>query len=384
MGERAAVVGWAQTKHAPRYVEYLPAELVADAVRNALTQNKIDIKNVDMVIGAGCDMIDGRSISNVFVTEAQGAHLKDESKIEEDGAYAAYYAAMRIMAGGGDLAMVVAYGKFSESGPDIYSGLIGEPFYHKPLGLNAVNIAALQARAYMEKFKITQEQTARVSVKNHRNALKNPNATIAGDWTVEDVLTSPMIADPLHKLDCSPSSDGACVLFIASEKVARRYNKKPVWIRGIGQYNDSYYPGHRDLTQLISAKDAAKRAYAMAGIKEPAKEIQIAEVMEPFGFYELMLCESLGFCEKGQGGKFIDWEISYPAGRIPVNLSGGAISACPSLATGLVRMAEACAQLTGTAGGMQTSKPVKNAVTHAASGLGMQSNIVYVLSTDKG
>ena len=384
MGERVAVVGWAQSKHSQRYVEYLPAELVTETVQYALESNGIDLKKVDMVIGAGCDMIDGRSISNVFVTEAQGAHLKEESKVEEDGAYAAMYAAMRILADGGDLAMVVAYGKFSESGPDIYSGLIGEPFYHKPLGLNAVNTSALQARAYMERFGVTPEQTARVSVKNHRNALKNPHATIAGDYTVEDVLTSPMIADPLRRLDCSPSSDGACVLFLAGEKAAKKYTKKPVWIRGMGQSNDEYYPGHKDLSELASATDAAKRAYKMAGISDPAKEIDIAEVMEPFGFYELMLYESLGFCEKGGGGKFIDWGVSTPEGRLPVNLSGGAISANSPLTAGAVRIAEACAQLTGAAGDMQTSKPVKNAVAHATSGLCMQSNVVFVLSTDKG
>src|SRR5581483_393972 len=143
---------------------------------------------------------------------------------------------------------------------------------------------------------------------------------------------------------------------------------------------DSYYLGHRDLTEIRSAHIAAERAYNMAGITDPRKQLGVAEIHEPCAFQDLMIYEALGFCDKGKGRELLhsgDTDINV-SGLLPVNLSGGALSANPIFATGLIRLAEAAHYLTG----QSTNYPIeaKTAVAHATSGFALQSNIVYVLS----
>jgi acetyl-CoA C-acetyltransferase len=151
----------------------------------------------------------------------------------------------------------------------------------------------------------------------------------------------------------------------------------------VGFCTDSYYLGHRDLTAIRSAHIAAERAYKMAGITDPRHEIELAEIHEPFSFQELMMVEALGLCEKGKGAtfgfvghpEFADERPSYP-----INVSGGALSANPILATGLIRLAEAALQVSFQAGDRQ--RQIRTAVAHATSGFALQSNLVYVLGND--
>jgi acetyl-CoA C-acetyltransferase len=193
------------------------------------------------------------------------------------------------------------------------------------------------------------------------------------------VMRSPLIASPIKRLDASPVTDGCCAMLLMSEEAVRKYDLKPAWIRGVGFCTDSYYLGHRDLTEIRSAHIAAERAYNMAGITRPGAEIDVAEIHEPFAFQELMIYEALGFCDKGKGRDLLHSGATgvNGTGRLPVNLSGGALSANPIFATGLIRLAEAALQVTGQAAGYQAE--ARTAVAHATSGLALQSNIVYVL-----
>jgi acetyl-CoA C-acetyltransferase len=193
-------------------------------------------------------------------------------------------------------------------------------------------------------------------------------------------MASPQIASPVKRLDASPVTDGCCAVLLASDEAVKRFSLKPAWIDGLSFCTDAYYLGHRDLSVARSARKAAGKAYAMAGILDPRREIGVAELHEPFSFQELMLSEALGFCEEGGGGRFIESGASEPAGRLPINLSGGALSANPIFATGLIRLAEAAKLITGQAeyAGIEARK----AVAHATSGFALQSNIVYVLSSN--
>jgi acetyl-CoA C-acetyltransferase len=379
---RVAIIGSAQTIHERRKADKNVEDMIYETVSALLAKTGITINDVDTVIGAGDDVLDGRSISNVFTAEYAGAFLKEESKVEDDGAFAASYAFMRIASGSFDTALVYAYSKASDSSPQHYSGMIADPFYLRPLGVEALTAAALQAQCYFQKYGVTEEQAALVAVKNRKNAMRNPYAQIKGEYTIEDVMNSPAIASPIKRLDASPVTDGCCAVLLAAEDAIKRFDCIPAWIRGIGFCTDSYYLGHRDLTEIASAHKAAQRAYKMAGIKEPRAEIDLAEVHEPFSFQELMLCEALGFCEKGKGGEFI--ESGYPdinsSGPFPINLSGGALSANPIFATGLIRLAEAAAQVSEQSN--RYGVGARRAVAHATSGFALQSNIVYVLSTD--
>ncbi len=381
MSTRVGIVGHAQTRNVSRDRDRHLGELIYETVAKALEETGIGIEEIDAVIGAGCDMLDGRSISNVFISEAEGAFLKEESKIEEDGAYAALYAYMRLLSGACSTALVVAYSKGSESSPQTYSGATFDPFTQRPLGLEAVSASALQARRYMDRYGATEEQAAKVSVKNHGNALRNPHAQVAMEHTLDDVLSSPILCSPIKRLDASPVSDGCSVLIMAAEDRARAMNPRPAWIRGVGYCCDAYYLGHRDLAEIKACEEAARTALGAAGISNPRAEIDVAEVYEAFSFQELMLYEALGFCPRGEGGRFIDDGVSEMGGDLPVNPSGGALGANAILSAGLVRMIEAARQVSGTAGEMQV-QGARTALAHSTSGMCLQSNIVYILGSD--
>lgn len=386
--KKVAIVGSAQTIHERRKADQNVEEMIFETVTALLEKTGLKTTDVEMVIGAGDDVMDGRSISNVFTAEYAGAFMKEESKVEDDGAFAACYAYMRIAAGAFDTILVYGYSKASDSSPQHYSGMIADPFYLRPLGIEAITAAALQAQCYFQKYGVTEEHAALVAVKNRKAAMNNPHAQISGNYTVDDVMRSPMIASPIKRLDASPITDGCCAMLLMSEDAVQRYGLKPAWIRGVGFCTDTHYLGHRDLTAIESAHSAAARAYKMAGITAPRQEIDVAEIHEPFSFQELMLIEAFGFCEKGEAGDFVSSGVTRATGALPVNLSGGALSANPIFAAGLIRLAEAASQITGQrAGQLPQPRAVARAVeprtalAHATSGLALQSNIVYVLGS---
>ena len=368
---RVAIIGSNQSRHKRRNSDQNVEDIIYKTVRGLLDQTSLDIRDVDAVIGAGDDVMDGRSISNVFTAEYAGAFLKEESKVEDDGAYAASYAFMRIASGACETVLVYGYSKGSDSSPQHYSGMIADPLYLRPLGIEAITAAALQAQCYFGRYGVTEEQAALVAIKNRKHAISNRFAQVSGKFSVEDVMNSPMLASPIKRLDASPVSDGCCALLMASEDAVKRFRMKPAWITGLSFCTDTFYPGHRDLAAIRSAHTAAERAYKMANIHDPAREIALAELHEPFSFQELMIYEALGFCGKGEGGKLVETGATGEGGRLPVNLSGGALSSNPIFAAGLIRLAEAANRIAERTG---------NAVAHATSGLCLQSNIVYVLS----
>jgi acetyl-CoA C-acetyltransferase len=254
-----------------------------------------------------------------------------------------------------------------------------DPFLLRPLGLEQISAAALQANVYFEKYKVTEKDAARVVVKNRKNGALNKYAQLKKEVTTEEVMNSPYLAMPIKKLDAPAYSDGATAVILATEDFAKDVTKNPVWIEGVGFYQDTYYPGYKDLSKSTSCQLAAKKAYSEAGIKEPLKEIDFAEVSENFSFYELMLYENLFLCKEGEGKKLIQDGVTEIDGNFPVNPSGGTLCANSIMNAGLVRVIEAVRQLTKSADGHQLKKDLKKALVHGTDGLFLQSNIVYVL-----
>jgi acetyl-CoA C-acetyltransferase len=285
---------------------------------------------------------------------------------------------MRILSGSFGTTLVVAHCKGSESVSTLITNGMFDPIYQRALGLDAITSSALQASAYMDKYGISEEQCARVSVKNHGNAKNNPHAQLPMDISVKDVLASRMLADPIKLLDASPISDGAAAVILAGEERAKKMVRKPVWIQGIGHCADAYFLGDRDLAECPSLEAAAKRAYGMAGITNPLKEIDVAEIYDAFSYMELLWSEGLGFCGRGEGGKFIESGKSQMRGELPISPSGGVLSAHPVLVAGLARVSECVLQLREDAGARQV-KGVKRAVAHGINGPCGQSHCVIVL-----
>lgn len=376
---KVAVVGSGQKASRENYRDAFMADLAKEAVESALESLGLTIDDIDTLVDCSCDMIDGRSISNVFSVEACGGHMKEETKVEGDGSQAVYYAAMRVMAGTYDTAIVVSYSKTSESEPHYYTGLMSEPFYMTPMGLDYLSVSALQADAYAGRFGVSPEQAALVAVKNIRNAMNNPNAQRKAELEVGDVLNARTMSTPLSEWDICPSSDGAAAVVLAAEGLAEKLTERPAWITGIGLCGDRYYPGHRDLAVLTSARKAAEQAYRGAGIKDPVKDLDVAEISEISSYYELMLYEALGFCEEGKGAELIESGDTGMGGSLPVNPSGGCLSSNPWLVSGLTRVAEAAMQVSGTAGDHQV-EGAETALAHGADGMACQTNTVLILS----
>jgi acetyl-CoA C-acetyltransferase len=353
-----------------------------EAVNKALSDAGMTIDDIDNVITTSNDFWDGRTISCMAVGDASGAKHKNVSCCEGDGTFGAFYGLTRVLSGSYGTTLVTAHSKGSESVSSLITNASFDPIYDRGLGMDMISSAAMQANAYMHRTKTTSEQLALVSVKNHGNATRNPNAHLPMKITVNDVLQSEMIADPLHKLDCSPVSDGCCAIIIANESRATKYAQKPVWIKGVSFCSDSFFLGDRDLSRVPALTAAAKKVYGMAGITRPEKEINLAEVYDAFSYQELMWLEALGIAVDGKAGKELEVGKYNIEGALPVNPSGGLLSGHPVIAAGLIRMAEAVKQIRGDAGDYQVDG-VKLALAQGVNGLCGQSHCVWVLGKDK-
>jgi len=380
--ERVAIIGMGQTQHAAQRTEVNFPELVYEAVSLALKDAGIGIDGIDNVITTCNDFWDGRTISSMATGDVSGARGKNVSAVEGDGAFGAFYGLTRILSGAYGTTLVTAYSKGSESVPYLITNAAFDPIYMRSLGLDMVTSCALQARRYMKRYGISEEECALVAVKNRGNALANPNAHQGMRITVEDVMRSRRIADPLKLYDISPVSDGAGCIILAREDRAKKIPHRPVWVKGVSFCADAYLLGDRELSECRALEKAAQAAYKMAGIQDPRKEIDVAEISEAFTYQELLWTEGLGFCEKGGGKKLIASGATAKNGDIPVNPSGGLMGAHPVIAAGLIRMVEAALQVRGDAGDMQVKKKVQLALAHGVNGVCGQSHCVWVLGRD--
>ncbi|MBU2621737.1 MAG: thiolase family protein, partial [Proteobacteria bacterium] len=180
-------------------------------------------------------------------------------------------------------------------------------------------------------------------------ACNNPHAQLRREITIEDVLASPMLADPIHLLDVCPRTDGACAVIMASEDCAEKITATPDWIWATASRHKYTYLGDVNWGELDSIAEASGEIYKKAGIREPRKEIDIIELYQPYSFAGIIWIEDLGLVEKGKGAEYIASGATDMGGELPINPSGGVIACNPIGATGLIRCAEAALQVMGKA-----------------------------------
>lgn len=377
--EKIAIVGVGQTKYERSKIETFD-ELVFEAATGALKDAGGEIGDIDNIVTVSNDFWDGRTISSMAIQDAAGSWGKDISTVEGDGAFGALYGMMRILSGSFDTALVVSHMKGSESVMNLITNAMFDPIYQRSLGIDATSSAALQARLYMGMSGATEEDLALVSVKNHKNAKNNPYAQLAMDITVDDVMKSKKLADPLKILDCSPISDGASAVVLANEKGLKRFKKDPVWIKGVGHTSDSYTLGYRDLTRSRALQAASKKALSMAGIKDPLKELDVCELYDAYSYMEPMWYEGIGIADEGKGIELLKSGETGMDGSLPVNPSGGVISAHPVLVAGLTRIIEATLQVRGEADKRQI-KGAKTALAQGINGPCGQAHCIFVVGT---
>ena len=247
-------------------------------------------------------------------------------------------------------------------------------------GVNGVTfpgLYAMMAVAHMDKYGTTREQLAAVAVKNHDNGSMNPRAQFPMKITVEGVIDSVKVADPLNILDCSPITDGAAAAIVVPADMVKKFKNPGIKVTGSGQATDTIALHDRDdLTTLAAVSGAAEQAYKMAG-KDP-KDIDFAEVHDCFTIAEIMVSESLGLFERGQGGPAAEAGDTRLEGRVPINPSGGLKSkGHPVGATGVAQIVEITEQLRGEGGKRQ----VENARVGLAQNMGGSggSSVVHIL-----
>jgi acetyl-CoA C-acetyltransferase len=299
------------------------------------------------------------------------------------GASTAVAATTLLGAGAFERVLCVGYEKHAEGSVQAGITTVGDPVWERAVMAGAIGNFAAMASVYVHESGVTAEQAALVAVKARRNACRNPHAQLRmPDITVEDVLASDMLAHPVRKLDFCPSSDGACAVLMAAEHVAPALAPAPAWVHAAVTAHDQQYMGDspKRLAEMRSLIAARAEGYRHAGIDDPVRDLDVAEVYEPASYAELAMYECLGFCEKGGGGRLIDDGITEMGGALPVNASGGVLSANPVGATALIRVAEAALQTMGTAGERQ----VENVERARATGYGGNAwTEALVLSTER-
>jgi acetyl-CoA C-acetyltransferase len=246
------------------------------------------------------------------------------------------------------------------------------------LGATFPGLYAMMARAHMDEFGTTREQLAQVAVKNHYHGSMNPKAQFRNTITIDAVISSPLVADPLRLFDCSPITDGAAAVILVPAERAREFTDTPIYVKAAAQASDTIsLHDRRSLTSIDATRIAADRAFKTARLQR--SNIDVAEVHDCFTIAEIMAIEDLAFFEKGRGGPATLAGETAIGGKIPINTSGG-LKACghPVGATGIKQAVEIVEQLRGTAGKRQV-EGAEVGLTHNVGGTG-GTVVVHILA----
>jgi acetyl-CoA C-acetyltransferase len=381
---KVCVIGAGLTLFRRRMLE-TGKELSFEAVRMALDSAGIERKDVDMVVsGSAPDAFDGVHMKGEYLLDGSGAYKRPHSRVFVGGATGVYTpeaAWWHVASGMSEVCIAVAEEKMSplQPHPAYAFWSIFDHDYERQLGTTLLWIFALEMRRYMAVHGIKEEEIAQVAVKNKKNAMDHPCAQLPANITVEDVMKSEPMVWPVKRLDVSPPSDGAAAVILASEKFAKKLTKEPVYVAGCGWNIDSTYWTDRDLYYPQYLENAGNMAYKMAGIKNPRKEIDVAEVYDPFDYKELHHMEGLQLAKKGEAPKLTTRGITQRNGELPINPSGGLLGVGnPIAAAGMMKVCEIYFQLTGQAGKRQVKRDVQTGLAQAWGDL-MQYSSVFIM-----
>jgi acetyl-CoA C-acetyltransferase len=356
MNERVAVIGVGWSGFHPVSPDLSYKEMMYAAALRAYQDAGVDPRrDIQSFVTVAEDFHEGTSIFDEYTPDQMGAVLKPMQTISGDGLHGLATGYMLIQTGQFSLVAVEGHSKASNilTLPQI-TAYAQDPVMNRPLGLNSDFIAGMEMNRYLYESGATPEQCAAVVVKNRKNALKNPSAPYGADLELDEVLEGPPLAWPLNQRQAAPHADGAIVMVLASEKMARSLSDQPIWILGLGWCNDSYALEYRDWSQAVYARQAAKLAFRQAGIRHPSQAIDFAEVDDTYAYKELQSLEAIGLFHPGEAGPATEELATAADGELPVNVSGGSLGIGNLLdATGLGRALEVVLQLRGQAGARQ-------------------------------
>ncbi|MBV9283800.1 MAG: thiolase domain-containing protein [Acidimicrobiia bacterium] len=383
MPERVAITGVGQTKYDTARPDHSIAGLCREAAIRALEDAGVTWNDIDaVVIGKAPDMFEGVVMPELYLADALGATGKPMMRVHTAGSVGgstALVAAGLVKTGIHKRVLTVAFEKQSESNA-MWALSMRIPF-QPALVAGAGGYFAPHIRSYIRRSNAPDHIGILVAVKDRKNALKNPYAHLhLEDISYEKVAESMMIWDPLRYLESCPSSDGACAMVLSSEDAVTG-DRAPAWFAGSAMRSEATQFAGRDQVNPQAGKDCAKEVYRQAGITDPRREIDVAEIYVPFSWYEPMWMENLAFAPEGEGWKMTDDGATAMDGDMPINPSGGVLSSNPIGASGMIRYAEAAMQIREQAGEHQIDG-VRTAMGHAYGG-GAQFYSMCILTKEK-
>ncbi len=384
MAELTAVVGVGQTRYnAGRTDQSLPG-LLREAALRALADADCNWSDIEaVVIGTAPDMFEGMMMPELFLADAVGGAYKPMLRVHTAGSVGGstgIVAASLVQSGVHGRVLCVAFEKQSESNATWALSI--------PIPFSTANVAgaggyfAPLVRGYIRRSGAPDDAGIRVAVKDRLNALKNPLAHLhLEDISFEKVESSPMLWDPIRYLETCPSSDGACAMVLESAALADRRSTPVAWIHATEMRSEPTMFSGRDQVMPRASLDNAAALYKKAGIQNPRKEIDCAEIYVPFSWFEPMWMEGMLITDINQG-----WKMTYEGataldGDFPVNMSGGVLSSNPIGASGLIRFAECALQVRGKAGEHQVAG-ARKALGHAYGG-GSQYFSTWIVASEK-
>jgi acetyl-CoA C-acetyltransferase len=315
-------------------------ELVFVAASAALKDAGVDRGELDAVSVASIDAYDGITISNGWTAPAGGGYGKDATRIQGGGVAAVMSAYASILSGAAELALV-AGGDSVRFDDTVTSNASYDVFFNRPIPLFNVSSYALLATSLLRSGAATEDDFAMVAAKNYRDGAGNRWAHVRAGYSIGDVASSPMTCWPLRALEIAPCSKGACALVLASERKARELSDNPVWITGIAGGSTPCFGSWAETMEMKGLRRAITRSYRMAGIGNPAKDVDTFEIFSPAAPFELAYYEPLGLCGKGGALELLRGGITSGSGALPVNPSGGALCTNPGNCGGVYRVASA-------------------------------------------
>jgi len=359
--DRVAVVGIGHAKFGKR-TDATIRELAHEAATPALEDAKLTATEIDAsVVGIAGDVFAAQGSPGAVVHDYVGMGSKPSFRVEAacaTGSAGVRTAWSLIRAGLAQVVLVVGAETMTHVGTPMateWMARAGDTRWEYPYGITFPGFYALMATRHMHEFGTSRMQLSMVSVKSHKYGAMNPYAHLQKEVSLEEAMKSVPICQPLNLYDCCLISDGAAAVVMASEERAKKITDTPVWLRGLGAGSDTMMINERpSLVGLAATKVAAEHAYKMATVTPG--DIDVACTHDCFSIAEIMSYEDLGFCKKGEGGKFIEEGQSYVGGKVPVNVDGGLKSkGHPLGATGVSMTYEIVKQLRGEAGKRQVA-----------------------------
>ncbi len=383
---RVAICGVGQSARYQTKLKCSMAGLVREAALAALADAGCDWSDIDaLIIGKAPDMFEGVVMPEAYLAEALGGVNKPVIRVHTAGSVGgstAMVAASHIKSGLFRRVLTVAFEKQSES--NAHWALSPSMPFRPHFNSGAGGMFAPVIREYMRRSGAPDDVGCHVAVKDRRHALRNPHAHLhLPDIDLQTVKDSPMLWEPTRFLESCPSSDGACAMVMSCEQLADSGKNPPAWIHAMAMRSEpSFYPWREEVSPLAS-RECAQDLYAQAGITNPRRDLDMAEVYVPFSWFEPIWLESLGFAEQGEGWRLtLDGSTSLDEnGDIPWNCSGGVLSSNPIGASGMIRFAEAALQVRGLADKRQVDG-AKKALGHAYGGHS-QFFAMWIVGTDK-